>query len=200
MEADNSGDVQDKTNRPFYLPRLPVEYYQGDAVVHWTLTIDQRKTGYLNDKFHQRFREIMLHAAARQNLLCPVYCLMPDHLHLIWMGMERTSNQRQGIKFLREHLAPALAPFRFQHQAHDHVLREDERKRSVFENAAWYVLENPLRAGLIGERDRWEYLGAIVPGFPTLHPLNEDFWRIFWKQYLTTIAIDAGEIVRPRIE
>ena len=26
-------------NRAFYLPRLPREYYQGDAVVHWTLPI-----------------------------------------------------------------------------------------------------------------------------------------------------------------
>lgn len=26
------------TNRNFYLPRLNREFYQGDAVVHWTLT------------------------------------------------------------------------------------------------------------------------------------------------------------------
>jgi hypothetical protein len=28
---------RDPLNRAFYLPRLPREYYQADAVVHWTL-------------------------------------------------------------------------------------------------------------------------------------------------------------------
>ncbi len=30
-----------KPNRAFYLPRLPPEYYRGDAVVHWTLSISR---------------------------------------------------------------------------------------------------------------------------------------------------------------
>ncbi len=47
------------------LPRLAREFYQGNAVIHWTLTIAHRGKGWLNDAFHSRFREIMLHAAAR---------------------------------------------------------------------------------------------------------------------------------------
>jgi hypothetical protein len=35
------------TDRPFYLPRLPREHYQGDAVVHWTLPVSQRGQGWL---------------------------------------------------------------------------------------------------------------------------------------------------------
>ena len=50
------------TNRAFYLQRLPREYYQADAVVHWTMPIAMRGTGWLNDAFHSHFREIMLHA------------------------------------------------------------------------------------------------------------------------------------------
>ena len=59
------------TNRSFYLARLPREYYQGDAVVHWTLSMALRGTGWLNETFHARFREVMLHAAVREGLLCP---------------------------------------------------------------------------------------------------------------------------------
>jgi len=29
----------------------------------------------------------------------------------------------------------------------------------------------------------WTHLGAVVPGFPFLHPLDEDFWEQFWKLY-----------------
>ena len=73
-------------SRPGHLPRLPREYYQGDAMVHWTLPTFDRATGWLSDGFHARFRELMLHAAAREGLFCPTYCLMSDHLHLVWMG------------------------------------------------------------------------------------------------------------------
>jgi putative transposase len=70
-------------NRSFYLPRLPLEYYQGDAVVHWTLPISHRGQGWLTDSFHAAFCELLLHTAAREGLFCPTYCLMPDHLHLM---------------------------------------------------------------------------------------------------------------------
>ena len=53
----------DPLNRAFYLPRLPRAYYQGDAVVHWTLTVFDKAQGWLTPALHQRFRELMLHAA-----------------------------------------------------------------------------------------------------------------------------------------
>jgi putative transposase len=185
------------TNRDFHLPRLAREYYQGDAVVHWTMPVALRATGWLNDSFHSRFRELMLHAAARESLFCPVYCLMPDHIHLIWMGLRRDSDQRNGMKFLREHLGPALHPHRFQHQAHDHVLREEERKQGVFARVCFYVLANPIRAGLIGESEDWPYAGAIVPGYPSLHPREDGFWAKFWKLFSQIREPDAGFIKRP---
>jgi len=57
-------------NRPrtYALPRLPRAYYQGDAIVHWTLPVFDRATGWLSDSFHALFRELMLHAAAREGL------------------------------------------------------------------------------------------------------------------------------------
>ena len=184
------------TNRTFYLPRLAREHYVGDAVVHWTLPIALRGKGWLDDAFHSRFREIMLHAAAREGLFCPTYCLMPDHIHLVWMGLRRDSDQRNGMKFLREHLGSALLPRRFQHQAHDHVLREEERKQDTFARVCFYILANPVRAKFIKESDRWPFCGAVVPGYPVLHPLEEDFWPIFWKLYCASRSPDAGNINR----
>lgn len=87
------------TNRRFFLPRLAPPFYRGDAVIHWTMPVAMRATGWLNETFHARFRETMLHAAAREGLFCPAYCLMPDHSHLLWMGLRRDSDQRNGMKF-----------------------------------------------------------------------------------------------------
>jgi hypothetical protein len=46
-----------------YLPRLERVFYQGDAVVHWTNTVFDHSQGWLNEAFHARFRELMLHEA-----------------------------------------------------------------------------------------------------------------------------------------
>ena len=183
--------------RSYYLPRLEPEFYQGDAVIHWTLAVFNRGTGWLNAAFHARFREIMLHAAAREGLYCPVYCLMPDHLHLMWMGLRRDSDQKNGMSFLRTHLARGLLPHRFQPQSHDHVLREAERKRNAFAKICFYILANPVRAGLIKDSEAWPFCGAVVPGYPRLDPRAEDFWPKFWKLYLAARAPDAGNRTLP---
>jgi putative transposase len=166
-----------------YLPRLDRAFYQGDAIVHWTLSVFDRGTGWLSASLHDRFRELMLHAAAREGLFCPTYCLMPDHLHLVWMGLRQDSDQFIGMAFLRTYLEPLLRPCRFQPQAHDHVLREHERACDAFAKVCFYILNNPVKEELIEETERWPFLGAVVPGYPTLHPLQGDFWPIFWKLY-----------------
>ncbi|MBI5687490.1 MAG: hypothetical protein HZC54_20650 [Verrucomicrobia bacterium] len=166
------------------LPRLERHRYQGHAVVFWTLTLEERSRGWLTPAFHAKFREMLLHAAAREGLFCPVYCLMPDHLHFVWMGMRRDSDQLNAVKFLRTQLEPVLGNDRhWQHQAHDHVLRDEERQRDAFAKTCYYVLANPVRAGLAARENDWFYSGAIVPGYPTLHPLADGFWELFWKIY-----------------
>ena len=186
-------------NRSFYLPRLSREYYQGDAVVHWTLPVSNRGHGWLDDSFHAAFRELLLHTAVREELFCPVYCLMPDHLHLVLMGLTPDSDQRNGMAFLRTHLEPKLAPQKFQHQAHDHVLKEEERRRNAFARVCHYILENPLRAELVGHAGEWKFSGGVLPGYPVLHPLQDDFWPKFWKLYAQMKHPDAGKILRPSI-
>jgi REP element-mobilizing transposase RayT len=167
------------------LPRLERHRYQGLAVVFWTNTLEARARGWLTPTFHAIFREMLLHAAARERLICPVYCLMPDHLHLVWMGLRCESDQLNAMKFLRTHLEKALGEGReWQHQPHDHVLREEERKRNAFARFCFYTLANPVRDKLVGQERDWPYLGSVVPGYPALHPLAEDFWEIFWKLYV----------------
>ena len=124
---------------------------------------------------------------------------MPDHIHLIWMGLRRDTDQRNGMKFLREHLGSALRAHRFQHQAHDHVLREQERQRGAFAGTCFYVIDNARTDGLVAQAKDWPFSGAIVPGYPALHPLEEDFWPLFWKIYAAARAPDAGQIKRSLI-
>jgi putative transposase len=181
------------------LPRLPREYYQGDAVISWTLPILKRTRGWLTEDFHDAFRELMLHAAAREGLVCPVYCLMPDHLHLVWMGIRIDTDQLNGMAFLRRYLEPHLVCAKFQIQAHDRVLREKERKRNAFAAVCTYVASNPVRAHLVEDPRQWAFTDSVVPGYPELKPLESRFWPTFWRIYLETRHPNAGEIRRPPI-
>lgn len=175
---------QPRSTFSHYLPRLRREFYQSDAVVFWTLPMAGRTRGWLTERLHSAFREVMLHAAAREGLLCPAYCLMPDHLHFVWMGLRHDTDQRNGMKFLRAELGPYLEPARFQHQAHDHVLTPAERRRQAFSVAcADYVLLNPLRAGLVKSPAEWPYVGVVVPGYPRANPFEASYWQWLWTRY-----------------
>jgi len=190
---------RDPRNRPFYLPRLSREHYQGDAVVFWTLTVFDKAQGWLTTAFHQRFRELMLHAAAREGLLCPIYCLMPDHLHLVWMGLRLDTDQLNGMAFLRTYLEPELAPARFQPQPQDEVLWEEQRKRNAFAKVCFYIAANPVRAELVTESEAWPFTGCVTPGYPKLNPADGDFWPKLWRIYGKQRHPDAGNIRRPPI-
>src|SRR5437667_12015037 len=91
-----------------HLPRLPRPYYQAFAVVHWTVTLETRATGWLDTLFHAHFRELLLHVGVREGLFCPAYVLMPDHMHLVWMGLKLASDQINGMRFLRKYLQVEL--------------------------------------------------------------------------------------------
>src|SRR6056297_500759 len=149
------------------LPRLDPTAYRGIVHVHWIFTIRGRKHGYLTPEFFLRFQLIATHAFLRYHLVSPCLCLMPDHLHLLLMGLdEQESDQRLAIHFLRRHLKPFLHPFEFQRPAYDHVLRKEEKRRQAFEETAGYIIENPVRAGLGEHAREWPYSTAIIPGYP----------------------------------
>jgi REP element-mobilizing transposase RayT len=178
-----------------YLPRLSADHYRGRSVVFWTHTIKHRARGWLDEDFHQRFRELILHVAIREQMLCPIYIMMPDHIHHVWMGVSAASDQQRASVFLRRHLESALTPFQFQHQAYDHVLRERERKRNAFAATCAYIADNPARAGLITDARLWPFTGCMVPGYPSLHPLAPDFWVKFWRIYRA--LVERGSLFQP---
>ena len=152
-------------------------------MVHWVMTIDRRATGWLDELRHARFREALLHTMVRYDLLCPVYCLMPDHVHLVWVGVDQRTDQKQAAAFFRRITNRVLAPEKWQQEPYDNVLREEQRKRGAFQTVCHYVWENPVRAKLSGRAGDHPWSGAVVPGFPDLEPRRDDFWDVFWRIY-----------------
>ena len=168
---------------PDHLPRLGPGAYRGRAIVHWTLTVDQRGPGWLDDAFHARFRWLLLHGCARYEMACPVYCLMPDHAHLLVVGWSQGADQRLFMPWLRRHTNRLLKARGqvWQKQAYDHVLRPQEADRDAFQSLAKYLTENPVRAGLVTTARAWKHTGSVVPGYPELALWAEDYWTRYWR-------------------
>lgn len=83
------------------LPRLDPQFYRGEAYVFWTHTTECRAKFPEGPLFLASFREWLCHVCARYLLMAPVYCLMPDHLHLLWIGVHPESGQRNATKCFR---------------------------------------------------------------------------------------------------
>ena len=163
------------------LPRISREWYRGRAAVLWTHVVRGRLTGWLDKETSCAFREVLLHTSLRYRLVVPAYVLMPDHAHVLWLGVTEDSDQLRAASFLRRYTQNLLFPQQWQRQAHDHVLREQERHKDALLATATYLLQNPVRAGLADRPADWPHAGALVPGYPFLPLHEEDFGSRFWR-------------------
>ena len=165
-------------------------------MVFWTHTFEHRTSGWLTDTFHNQFREVLLHACGRYSVATPCYVLMPDHWHIVWVGLSGDSDQWLATSFIRKNLKRFLGAAALQDRAHDHVLREDQRERGAFQAACTYVCENPQRAALCDEWRTWPYLGGMILGYPVLDPRTDDYWEDLWKIYSRLLTPESAPIAR----
>ena len=107
-------------------------------------------------------RTQILRAAAEEKFELIAYCFMPDHVHLLAAGCHPTSNCRRFItrakQFSGYHYQRAFNERLWQRYGYEHVLRASEDIFSV----ARYILENPIRAGLVGSVHEYPYLGSTL--------------------------------------
>ncbi len=176
------------------LKRLCQAHYQGHAYVLWSMTVSERATGWLSPEFHFRFRELQLHALARHGLMCPMYCLMPDHMHLLWIGLSAQSDQHLAARFLRRYVNDLLASCgaSLQKQAWDVVLQEREREKGAVSATMFYIAENPVRKQLVTEARQWPFSGAQVPGYPKLDWREDGFLDRLWCIHAQEVARQSG--------
>jgi putative transposase len=109
--------------------------------------------------------DLMLAQISRTSRECSfavlTYCFMPDHMHLLVEGRSHASDGRDYINRLKQYSSfyfkQAYGVKPWQRYAYDHVLRDDEKTLVV----ARYILENPLRAGLVQRIEDYPYCGSL---------------------------------------
>jgi putative transposase len=90
------------------------------------------------------------HAAQRWYL--KLLLLMPDHLHLL-AGFGNDGRLSDLIRDFKR-ITARMAKIEWQRDFFDHRLRSDESEVEK----AWYIRQNPVRAGLIGVGETWPYV------------------------------------------
>ena len=88
------------------------------------------------------------------------YCFMPDHVHLLAEGQSDDSDCRRFISRAKQlsgfHYKQQFGQTLWQRYGYERALRSDEATLSV----ARYILENPIRAGLVTRVQDYAFLGS----------------------------------------
>ena len=127
-----------------------------------TFCTDRRQPFFTTQATVDLVLEQIVRAASEHEFAVIAYCFMPDHLHLLIEGTSDTSDcekfiarvkQDSGYYYARVHQSRLWQRYGF-----EHVLRDDELTLIV----AKYILENPVRAGLVSRVEDYPFLGSMV--------------------------------------
>ena len=107
---------------------------------------------------------VALLASMRSEYDCWVgaYCLMPDHLHFV-SGSKREGSsvltfvERFKGKTTNSSWQLGWSGKLWQKRRHDHVLRSAESLDDIYD----YILQNPVRAGLVDSPEAWPWSGIL---------------------------------------
>jgi REP-associated tyrosine transposase len=117
------------------------------------------------------FMRLLAITVHRHDWRCHAFCLMDTHAHLV--AEAALADISSGMHSV---LGRYATHFNRRHERHGHLFGERYGARLIeSERAFWavvgYVLDNPVRAGMVGSHDEWPWCGAAhLSGRPRHHP------------------------------
>lgn len=147
--------------------RLPIEAYQGEVIAAFTLCLKDKNPAFEQSEVARALVEMLRQACDEHQCVALVYCFMPDHLHVILRGQSAEANLWRAVVQFKQRSGFWLAQeqgCRWQKDFYDHVMRKDEDVKAQIR----YVVDNPVRKGLVGRWDEHPYTGAIGVDLKTI--------------------------------
>jgi REP element-mobilizing transposase RayT len=141
-------------------PRLPADCYTGFQRVFLTMCSDQRRIVFGDPLNATAARDELLRTADACAVEVIAYCFMPDHLHALFEGLSADSELISCADLFRRRSGLAYRSRErrrlWQQGYFDRLLRSDETTIPVVK----YILENPVRAGLVRDPGDYPYSGS----------------------------------------
>ncbi|MBI4548223.1 MAG: transposase [Ignavibacteriae bacterium] len=145
--------------------RLAEEIYEGHVIVSFTLCIKNRIPIFTQHHIVNEFVRILADVRKQYGCEIIVYLFMSDHCHIILQGMHGHAKPLDAIKAFKQKtgfwLARNFPHVRWQKDFYDHILRKDEDIRKHIQ----YVLQNPVRKGIVDDWKKYEFKGSTVYNF-----------------------------------
>lgn len=108
----------------------------------------------------KEFEKILLDELEKKNCAAWIYVFMPDHLHIIVSGKTALADPRKCIAMFKQKtgfwLSKNNKTVMWQKDYYDHILRSNEDLISSIK----YVLNNPVRAGIVSYWKQYKYFGS----------------------------------------
>lgn len=152
-----------------YLPsknqRLDLELYaQTGRVTFMTVRAYNHQVPFNNPDICQMIINVLRTEQARLGIIVYTYCLMPDHLHYLNSPQSDgksvlTFNDQFKGKTTNQSWKLGWQGKLWQPRSYDHLVRAEEDLREI----AKYILNNPVRAGLVTDAEQWPWSGHLNP-------------------------------------
>ncbi|MBE0570067.1 MAG: transposase [Ignavibacteriaceae bacterium] len=142
--------------------RLAEHIYTGLIIVSFTLCIKGRKELFRNLDVFKMFESILKEQLIKYNCEAYIYMFMPDHVHLLLGGKDENSDIKKCLDSFKQKsgfwLYKNFPEYNWQKDYYDHILRNTEDLTLQIK----YILNNPVRAGLVGNWKEYKMQGSTV--------------------------------------
>src|SRR5262245_35649682 len=136
--------------------------YRGFYRYSLTFCTMQRQPLFVTQPIVDLVLEQFLRGAHEEAFEILVHCFMPDHVHLLVAGDSEIADCKQFIARAKQYSGFYFKKRErkrlWQRYGFERVLRNDEATLSV----ARYIIENPVRAGLVADPKAYPFLGSSV--------------------------------------
>jgi putative transposase len=127
-----------------------------------TICANKKQNLFVRDNLNRKIMECIHTEKLRTNFKIYVYCLMPNHIHLLLNPAESGITVSQfigGFKSKSTYIAweIGIAGKIWQPRFHDYILRKTDDLKIVGQ----YILDNPVRKNLVTKWDNYKYSGFI---------------------------------------
>jgi putative transposase len=137
-------------------------YAEVGSICSVTVATRERRPFFAEEGVASAAVSILKERASRHGTPLYGYCFMPDHLHLV-IGPSPTCDIIRFVAEIknltqREAWRRGVEGTIWQVSFWDHLLRAEEDLKAAVD----YVLENPVRKGLVRQWTEWPYSGSTV--------------------------------------
>jgi putative transposase len=149
--------------------RLSTTLCRGEIPVSFTACIKGRIPTLNEREVFEALSDMLIDTLKRWNCDAHIFLFMPDHCHLLIQGKTNNSDllgfmkdfkQRSGY-WLSKRSLKAATTSKWQKDFYDHIMRQDEDINEQIK----YILENPIRKGLVDDWKEYPFEGSTIYNF-----------------------------------